>query len=81
MHADPAVHVGGARLRAAEDVEVGQAGERPDRLQGNLDPGGWSGVIPPAWVLHALVVVGFRLLHEQKDLTTSYDCFVVVVVV
>ena len=80
MHADPAVHVGGAGLGAAEDVEVGQAGQGPDRLQGNLNPGGWSGVIPPAWVLHAVVVVGFRLLHEQKDLTSSYDCFVVVVV-
>ena len=68
MHADPAVHVGGAGLGAAEDVEVWQTGQGLDGLGGSIDPRGWSlsDGLPPARVLHAFFVVGSRLLREQK---------------
>ena len=67
MHADPAVHVRGAGLGAAENVEVGQAGQRPHSLRGRLQPGkrSLSSVLPPARVFNAFVVAGFWLSRNN----------------
>ena len=65
MNADPAKQVSGARLGAAEDVEVGQAGQVPCRSGVCLKTRrlGLTG-LPPTWVLHAPVIVRLGLCKE-----------------
>ena len=68
MHGDAVIEVSGATFGTAEDVEVGQAGQGRGRGCGDstlrdLSPGGVS---PPTWVLHAWVVVRFRLFPRRE---------------
>ena len=68
MLANAFIEVSGATFGTAEDVEVGQAGQGGGRGGGGSTPRDLSpgGVSPPTWVLHAWVVVRFRLFPRSK---------------